>query len=73
MSKYYQKLTPRLLEHTLTWGDIACKKDGWNKSDANVYFLIQEEVKRLRHERYEKRRKAEVNPYIDPDQPYPTT
>lgn len=71
--KKYQKITARTLEHALLWGDHMCKLDSWNKTDANVYTLIKDEVKRIRNERYLKRRAVEANPYIDSSNPYHTT
>ena len=73
MNKNYQKLTPRILEHILVWGNTLCRQDGWTKSDTNIYAVVEAEAKRLRHKHYEKRKAIKVNPYIDSKQPYPTT
>ena len=72
-NKKYQKVTPRTLEHALTWGDHMCTLQSWTKADANTYDLIKKEVKRLRHELYLRKQAVKENPYLDPDQPYHTT
>lgn len=72
-NKKYQKLTSSTLQHALLWGDHMCKKESWTKSDANVYGLIKQEIKKLRHERYLKKKAVEMNPYIDPSNPMHTT
>jgi len=71
--KKYQKITARTLEHALTWGNHMSKLQSWTKSDTLTYALIKEEIKRLRHEEYLRKKAVEANPYLDSDQPYHTT
>lgn len=73
MIKRYTKLTPRILEHILMWGDIVSRHKVWTKSDTRVYALVKKEAKRLHLEYHQERKKIEINPSLDPKQPYYTT
>lgn len=71
--KNYQKLSPRALEHVLTWGDVCRREKKWTKSDANIYELVKREAAHIRHKDYLKRKAVKMNPHLDSDQPYHTT
>lgn len=73
MIKKYQKITARTLEHALAWGNHMSKLQSWTKSDTNTYYLIKQEVKRLRQQEYLRQQAIEQTPYLDPEVPYDMT
>lgn len=56
MSKKYTKLSPRILQHLISWGDRLCDFPGWTKSDTNVYALLEIELKESLHRQYEEQK-----------------
>lgn len=69
-------LSANILNNTIKNWAMHCSKDpnyNWTKHDANALFLLEEEVRLRRHEVYLRRKAIEMNPYLDPDQPYHTT
>ena len=52
--KFTKGLTPRVLQHILSWGDTINKQDpkAWKKTDAQIYFLIYSEIKEIRKNYY---------------------
>lgn len=71
--KKYEKLTSRTLSHVLNWGRHMATLQSWTKSDALTYHLIEEEIKRLRHDEYIRQQMIEQTPYLDPEVPYNMT
>jgi hypothetical protein len=52
--KLTKGLTPRVLQHILSWGDTINKQDpkSWKKTDAQIYFLVYSEIREIRKKEY---------------------
>jgi len=47
-------LTEKVLTRFLTWGDHLSKTEsyGWTQHDLNAYHIVQDEIKKMLHEKY---------------------
>ena len=62
-----KKISEHTLNHTLMWADFCSKNENykWTKSDALLVLLIKEEIKKIGHDRYIKRRNETNTNKID--------